>query len=45
MVVAIYVVYRIGIHHISNKKMLLKSLAPVFFYIIMITGFFFWLVL
>jgi hypothetical protein len=45
LVISIYVVYRIGIHHITDKKLLLRSLIPVFGYLVLITGLFFWIVL
>ncbi len=45
LAISVYVVYRIGIHHISDRKMLLKSLIPVFGYLVIVTGIFFWLVL
>ncbi|MFC1936313.1 cupredoxin domain-containing protein [Chloroflexota bacterium] len=45
LAISIYVVWRIGIHHISDRKLLLKSLTPVFVYLVLITGLFFWIVL
>jgi hypothetical protein len=45
LAISVYVVYRIGIHHISDRKLLLKSLIPVFGYLVIVTGIFFWLVL
>jgi hypothetical protein len=45
MAISIYVVYRIAIHHITDQRLLLRSLTPVFVYLSLITATFFWLVM
>lgn len=42
---SIYVVYRIAINHTSNRRILVRSLTPVFVYLSLITAAFFWLVM
>jgi hypothetical protein len=45
MAISIYVVYRIAIHHTADRGVLLRSLMPVFAYLVAVTGVFFWLVM
>jgi len=45
LAISIYVVYRIAINHTTDRKMLLKSLTPVFGYLTLVTLLFFWLVM
>jgi plastocyanin len=45
LAVSIYVVYRISVHHTTERTVLLRSLAPVFVYLTLITAAFFWLVM
>jgi hypothetical protein len=45
LMISIYVVYRVAIHYISNKKLLMKALTPVYAYLVLVTGLFFWIVL
>lgn len=45
LAISIYVVYRIAIHHTTDRRLLLRSLTPVFVYLVLVTATFFWLVL
>ncbi|MFZ5912301.1 MAG: cupredoxin domain-containing protein [Chloroflexota bacterium] len=43
--VSIYTAYRIGLNHITDKKVLTRSLAPAVILLSLVTATFFWLVL
>lgn len=45
LAISVYVVYRIAIHHTNNRHILSRSLTPVYAFLILITGTFFWLVM
>jgi polyferredoxin len=45
LAISIYVVYRIAVHHTNDRKILLRSLAPVFVYLSLVTAAFFWVVM
>jgi len=45
LAISIYVAYRIGIHHTTDRKLLTRSLTPVFIFLGLITATFLWLIL